>query len=199
MKISIIAASHRQKSQSKRVSDIIQLRLKELYQNLNGFSLDLGEVSLPLWTPDKKNGEGVWGDTWKKISNNLNESDGFIFIVPEYGGMATPCAKNLFLLCGDGELSHKPSLIVSVSSGNGGAYPISELRSFSYKNTHIMWIPENIIIRNVEEYNPGNHGEVIPEWLDKRIDYTLELILAYSYKMRSLRKLINKKEFGNGM
>ena len=42
MKISIIAASHRQKSESKRVSDIIQARLKELYQSLDCFSLDLG-------------------------------------------------------------------------------------------------------------------------------------------------------------
>ena len=48
---------------------------------------------------------------------------------------------NIFLLCGNGEFSHKPGLIVSVSSGNGGAYPIAELRSSSYKNTHIMWIP----------------------------------------------------------
>ena len=199
MKISIIAASHRQKSESKRVSDIIQARLKELNQSLDCFSLDLGASSLPLWTPDKKNGEGVWGDTWIEISNNLKQSDGFIFIVPEYGGMATPSAKNLFLLCGEGELAHKPSLIVSVSSGNGGAYPIADLRSFSYKNTHIMWIPENIIIRNVEEYNPGNHGKAIPEWLDKRIDYTLELILAYSSNMKPLRKLINRKDFGNGM
>ena len=62
-----------------------------------------------------------------------------------------------------------------------------------------MWIPENIIIRNVEEYNPGDHGAAIPEWLDKRIDYTLELILAYSSNMKPLRKLINRKDFGNGM
>ena len=199
MKISIIAASHREKSESKRVSDIIQLRLKELSQNLDCFSLDLAESSLPLWSPEKKNGNGVWGDTWKKISNNLIQSDGFIFIVPEYGGMATPSAKNLFLLCGEGELAHKPSLIVSVSSGNGGAYPIADLRSFSYKNTHIMWIPENIIIRNVDQFNPGSHGKVIPEWLDNRIEYTLRLLLAYSINMEPLRNIINRKDFGNGM
>ena len=96
-------------------------------------------------------------------------------VVPEYGGMATPIAKNLFLLCDDGELFHKPGLIVSVSSGNGGAYPITELRSSSYKNTHIMWIPENIIIRNVEDYLPGSHGKLMPEWIDNRVDYCLKL------------------------
>ena len=199
MKISVIAASHRQGSQSKRISDILQSRLKELYLNLDTFSLDLGESALPLWSPDKKNGKGVWGDTWKRISNNLTQSDGFVFIVPEYGGMATPSSKNLFLLCGEGELTHKPALIVSVSSGNGGAYPIADLRSFSYKNTHIMWIPENIIIRNVESYNPGAQRETIPEWLDNRIDYTLNLLIAYASNMKPLRKQINRKDFGNGM
>ena len=113
--------------------------------------------------------------------------------------MATPAAKNIFLLCGSGEFAHKPGLIVSVSSGNGGAYPISELRMSSYKNTHIMWIPENIIIRNVEEFNPGSHGDNIPEWLDNRIDYVLKLLLAYASNMKPLRRIINRKDFGNGM
>jgi NAD(P)H-dependent FMN reductase len=199
MKISIIAASHRQKSQSGRISEFLQSTLIKLEPNLDLFSLDLGQTVLPLWSPEKKDGNGIWGDTWKNISGSLNESDGFIFVVPEYGGMASPSAKNLFLLCGEGELTHKPALIVSVSSGNGGAYPIADLRSFSYKNTHIMWIPENIIIRNVEQYNPGSHGKIIPEWLDSRIDYILKLLLAYSLNMQSLRDLINRKDFGNGM
>ena len=199
MKISIISASHRKASQSERVANIISSRVKSAKPSANLFNLDLSESNLPLWSPDKKNGSGIWGKTWKNISNELNDSDGFIFVVPEYGGMATPQSKNFFLLCGEGELAHKPGLIVSVSSGNGGAYPVADLRSFSYKNTHIMWIPENIIIRNVEEYNPGEHGSSIPEWLDNRIDYTLELLLAYSLNMQSLRKLINRKEFGNGM
>tara|TARA_B100000242_G_C42880862_1_gene408716 strand:+ start:57 stop:656 length:600 start_codon:yes stop_codon:yes gene_type:complete len=199
MKISIITASHRHNSQSKKVSEFIFQNLLRLHSNLDLFSIDLAESSLPLWSPDKKNGEGIWGETWNSISENFNNSDGFILIVPEYGGMATPAAKNLFLLCGNGEFSHKPGLIVSVSSGNGGAYPIAELRSFSYKNTHIMWIPENIIIRNVEEFNPGSHGENIPDWLDRRIDYVLNLLLAYASNMKPLREKVNRKDFGNGM
>ena len=199
MKISIISASHRKESESERIANFIGSKIKSNKPSINLFNLDLSVSNLPLWSPDKKNGSGIWGEKWKNISNELKQSDGFIFVVPEYGGMATPNSKNIFLLCGDGELAHKPGLIVSVSSGNGGAYPIADLRSFSYKNTHIMWIPENIIIRNVQEYNPGNHGSSIPEWLDNRIDYTLEILLAYSLNMRPLRELINRKEFGNGM
>ena len=199
MKISIISASHRTNSQSKKISDILLNNLLNIKSDLDMYVIDLGEKPLPLWSPDKKIGKGFWGSAWNSISDNLKESDGFILIVPEYGGMATPAAKNVFLLCGNGEFAHKPGLIVSVSSGNGGAYPIAELRMSSYKNTHIMWIPENIIIRNVEEFNPGAHGDNIPEWLDDRINYVLKLLLAYALNMKPLRAIINRKDFGNGM
>ena len=199
MRISIISASHRTNSQSKRISYLLHNNLLNINPGLEIFSLDLADSSLPLWSPDKKKGMGVWGETWISISKNLDNSDGFILVVPEYGGMATPSAKNIFLLCGNGEFSHKPGLIVSISSGNGGAYPIAELRSSSYKNTHIMWIPENIIIRNVNEFNPGSHGKNIPDWLDDRIDYALNMLIAYASYMKPLRKMINRKDFGNGM
>ena len=199
MKISIISTSHRTNSQSKRISDLLNNNILNIQKDVKIFSLDLASSSLPLWSPEKKNGIGIWGDRWNSISKNFDSSDGFILVVPEYGGMATPSSKNLFLLCGNGELSHKPGLIVSVSSGNGGAYPIAELRSFSYKNTHIMWIPENIIIRNVEEFNPGFHGKNIPLRLDDRVHYVLNLFLAYATNMKPLRQIVNRKEFGNGM
>ena len=199
MKISIISASHRTDSQSKKILDLLHNNLLNIKSGLEIYSLDLADKLLPLWSPDKKKGKGVWGDTWTTISDNFNKSDGFILVVPEYGGMTTPVAKNIFLLCDNGELAHKPGLIVSVSSGNGGAYPIAELRMSSYKNTHIMWIPENIIIRNVEEFNPGAHGDNIPEWLDDRIDYVLKLLLAYASNMKPLREIVNRKDFGNGM
>ena len=199
MKISIISASHRKNSQSKKISNFIEKDLLNLNSYLDIFSIDLADSSLPLWSPDKKNGKGIWGETWDTISKNFYNSDGFILVVPEYGGMATPAAKNIFLLCGNGEFAHKPGLIISVSSGNGGSYPISELRSSSYKNTHLMWIPENIIIRNVEEFNPGSHGKNIPNWLDDRIIYVLNLLLAYASNMKPLRTIINRKDFGNGM
>ena len=199
MKISIISASHRKNSQSKKISIFLQDNLIKIDSKLDTNILDLADAALPLWSPDKKDGIGVWGDTWISISNSLNMSDGFILVVPEYGGMATPAAKNIFLLCGNGEFAHKPGLIVSISSGNGGAYPISELRSSSYKNTHLMWIPENIIIRNVEEFNPGTHGGNIPNWLDDRIDYVLKLFLTYASNMKPIREIVNRKDFGNGM
>ena len=49
------------------------------------------------------------------------------------------------------------------------------------------------------KFNPGSHGDNIPEWLDDRIDYVLKILLVYASNMKPLRELINRKDFGNGM
>ena len=197
MNISIISASHRKNSQSNRVALILEKLLQEKFKNIKTFNFDLFKLNLPMWSEEEieENRKLLFDE----FSGKLLKSDGFIFVIPEYGGMATPISKNFFLHCNKGELSHKPALLVSISSGNGGSYPISELRSSSYKNRHILWIPENIIIRNVVHFNPRNHGNLIPEWLDKRIDYVLNLLIEYSKCLQPISKLINRKDFGNGM
>ena len=197
MNISIISASHRKNSQSNRIALILEKLLQEKFKNIKIFNFDLFKLNLPMWSEEEiEENRKLF---FNEFSSKLLKSDGFIFVIPEYGGMATPISKNFFLHCNKGELSHKPALVVSISSGNGGSYPISELRSSSYKNRHILWIPENIIIRNVEHFDPGNHGNLIPEWLDKRIDYVLNLLIEYSKCLRPVSKLINRKDFGNGM
>ena len=199
MKISLISTSHREKSQSARISKILKEVILKIDNRINCYNLDMYESKIPLWTADRNEDVKFWENEFKTISNELKTSDGFIVVVPEYGGMATPNSKNLFLTFNKGEFFHKPGLIVSISSGNGGSYPISDLRSSSYKNSHINWIPENIIIKNVEHFDPGNHGNLIPAWLDKRIDYVLNLLIEYSKCLRPVGKLINRKDFGNGM
>ena len=199
MKISLISTSHQKNSQSKRVLKIIKNIILKINSKIKCYEIDVFELNIPLWTSEKKENPKFWENDVKKISDDLALSDGFIFIVPEYGGMATPSAKNFFLVFNNGELFHKPGLIVSISSGSGGAYPISELRSSSYKNTHIMWIPENIIIRNVEQFNPGNHGILIPNWIDERIKYSCNLLIKYAEYLKPIQKFINRKEFSNGM
>ncbi len=199
MKLSIISTSQQKNSQSKRISEIFKNIILEMDNKIECFNLDMFENKIPLWTSEKGEELSFWKDHQDKISNHLKASDGFIFIVPEYGGMASPSAKNFFLVFNNGELFHKPGLIVSISSGNGGAYPISELRSSSYKNTHVLWIPENIIIRNVNQFLPGKHGDLIPGWMDDRIKYSLNLLIKYSEYLKPIQKYINRKDFANGM
>ena len=199
MKISIISTSHREKSESHRISKIIKQVISKIDSSIKCFYLNMYDKKIPLWGGEKKNNLKFWNVEFGNISTSLSSSDGFIIVVPEYGGMATPNAKNFFLLFNNGELFHKPGLIISISSGNGGAYPISELRSSSYKNSHILWIPENVIIRNVEQFLPGDHGDLIPNWLDKRIEYSCNLLIKYAGYLKPIQKVINRKDFGNGM
>ena len=199
MKISIISTSHRKNSQSSRIAKILKENLEENHSKFKFYYLDMFEAKIPLWTSERDERNIFWNKDFKKISLELENSDGFIIIVPEYGGMASPNSKNLFLIFNKGEFFHKPGLIVSISSGNGGSYPISDLRSSSYKNSHINWIPENIIIRNVEQYLPNAHGELIPEWIDRRINYACNLLLKYSEYLKPIQKTINRKDFANGM
>ena len=199
MKLSIISTSHRKNSESKRVADSLKKYIYDIDKMIECFILDMFESEIPLWTTEKKQNAKFWDNRYNKISKELDTSDGFLMVVPEYGGMSAPNSKNFFLLFNNGELFHKPGLIVSISSGNGGAYPISELRSSSYKNSHIMWIPENIIIRNVNQFSPGKHGELIPSWMDNRIEYSLNLLIKYSEYLKPIQKCVNRKDFANGM
>ena len=73
MKISIISASHRKNSQSKKVANFLLDNLSNIDSELNTFVVDLVDVALPLWSAEKKEGNGIWGDTWNSISKNFRK------------------------------------------------------------------------------------------------------------------------------
>ena len=110
--------------------------------------------------------------------------------------------KNFFLLPNTISMAHKPALIVSVSEGFGGSYPINELRISSYKNTHICYIPQHIIIRKVklclnEEETADNDFDKL---IRPRIDYSIQLLGHYCKAFISLRKTdFNFNQFPFGM
>ena len=97
MKISLISTSHQQNSESSRVRKIFEKQIIKQKKDLNTFDLDFSEEDFYFWYSDNKNSS--WKEKWQKISEELKNSQGFIFVVPEYGGMATPIAKNFFLIC----------------------------------------------------------------------------------------------------
>ena len=179
----VIVGSSRAQAESRRVGLAIceEYSQSTLISQISMLSFD--EHSLPWWNEEKENLSHPWDRIWQPISRRLRKADAFIVICPEWGGMATPELKNFFLLCEDGELAHKPGLIVAVSAGEGGAYPISELRMSSYKNTFLLWIPEHIIIRHVEDtgdfFSCPRSGE--------RLQYSIELLIQYSRSLHEVR------------
>ena len=111
--------------------------------------------------------------------------------------------KNFFLMWGNNELAHKPALIVAVSSGVGGAYPVAELRMSSYKNNRICYIPEQLIIRDVENVL-NDSGENDPEsdpYYRERTEFALNMLHQYASALQSVRSSegIYNPKFKNGM
>jgi NAD(P)H-dependent FMN reductase len=116
--------------------------------------------------------------------------------------MVPPALKNFFLLCGTDLLAHKPGLIVTVSAGTGGSYPVTELRTSSYKNTRLCYIPDHVIVRNVGHMLQGNQAaDEHDAALRERIDYSLRVLVEYAKALRLVREsgVIDLKAFPYGM
>ncbi len=136
----------------------------------------------------------------------LIEADGFIVISPEWNGMVPSVLKNLFLLYSTDVFAHKPGLIASISAGVGGSYPITELRTSSYKNSRICYLPEHLIFRHVtsifndsDDY-PDDNDESTQSYMSERTDYCLDLLLSYSAALKTVRAdVLQNPKFGNGM
>ncbi|KAF0250560.1 MAG: acyl-carrier-protein phosphodiesterase [bacterium] len=202
MKISIVTGSHRKDSQSAKVGKHLQKRLLALDLCENVYLLDLGNHDIPFWDEGIWQGEEKWQRVWKPIEKELDESDAFIFVSPEWSGMVPAKLKNFFLLTPPNVVGHKPALIVAVSAATGGSFPVGELRVSSYKNNRICYIPEHIIVRNVAEVlneaeDLNNKSDV---YLRGRIDFTLSLLKQYAIALKSVRENeIDYKKYPFGM
>jgi NAD(P)H-dependent FMN reductase len=204
MKISIISGSHRKASQSEKVARFIQQTLED--QNIcdKTWLFRLAENPLPLWDESIWEGTPDWKQKLDPISSELASSDGFVVISPEWHGQVPSGLKNFFLMWGKGELAHKPALIVTVSSGDGGAYPVAELRMSSYKNNRICYIPEQIIVRNVESVlneDPQQNNPQADAYFRERIGYALNILAAYVQALVQVRAsgATDLGKFKNGM
>jgi len=197
MNITIVSGSQRSQSQSLTVAHYLESIAQAHFEKTD--VIDLHELNLPLWN------EGVWQkteewDQWTPIAESLKQSDAFIFITPEWHGMATPALKNFLMLTTDNELAHKPVLLVSVSASINGVYPISELRLSGSKNNHACFLPDHLIFRNIE-------GLISKDFqcedadLHQRSQYTLDLLANYARALAPVHRdmLEAGKPFRYGM
>lgn len=200
MHIAVIVGSQQKQSQSAKVGGFIAHRVGPLGLG-TAWTLDLGKTPLPFYDGETQ-GTDAYKAQWAPIAQQLTAADAAVVITPEWGGMATPAIKNFFLLCGH-TLAHKPALIVTVSSGRGGVYPISELRSSSYKNTYVNFIPEHIIVRDAQQMlNSATSSEHADDkYLHGRIDYALKVLAAYADGAKRLREsgVLDLKTYPFGM
>jgi len=204
MKISIISGSHRNPSQSEKIAHHIESVLKYTYSDIDPFVYSLANNPLPLWEQSIWESDPTWNQRLAPLKEQFNNSDAFIIITPEWHGQVPSGLKNLFLMFNRFEMGHKPALIISVSSGSGGAYPVAELRMSSYKNNRLCYIPEHLIVRYVEKVfnkNAKDNDEKSDLYYKARLDWCLKILIGYGKALKIMRHEtdIHHGEFSNGM
>lgn len=188
MRIAIIVGSHRLGSESTRVGAFLAAALHRLDATVDVDTIDLAGNPIPLWDASAWQPDSTLAAAWKPFRDRLRKADGLVVITPEWAGTVPPGVKNLLLLAGAKEVGHKPGLIVAVSSGRGGAYPVAELRVSGTKNNRLLWIPEQVLVQDVGEVLHGSEPAGDRDaWLRRRIDFALGILLAYTKALGPLR------------
>ncbi|MCG9711492.1 NAD(P)H-dependent oxidoreductase [Shewanella insulae] len=184
MKLLIVSASQRPASQSARIAGYLS-------EHANQFSdiqhIELCRYDLPFWDGDI-NGAALKASDWHRIAPLVEQSDALILITPEWGGMASPMLKNFLLLCDNQATAHKPALLVAVSSGISGAYPIAELKMNALKNNKLVPTPDHLIIRNVEQVLGDGEIDAREQGLRERIGYSLHMLGQYADALGAIRQ-----------
>ncbi len=190
LQIAIICGSQRKRSQSAKVARFVQTLLSQKGDAQSAL-IDLGEAPLRLWTDDPSEQE-LLKRTWHPISETLKTSEALIMITPEWNGMVPPALKNFFLYCTEHEIADKAALIVGVSSGRGGSVPAAELRVSSYKDTHLCYIPEQVIVSHVTgvlnsppDGPPESEGDA---YIRYRLSYGIDILMEYAKALALVRK-----------
>lgn len=182
MNIVIISGSTRPNSQSVKVAGVLQ---RKLVGKAEVELLDLAEHKLPLYDDGKH-------QSWADLSTRLQAADGCIWVVPEWNGSAGPGIMN-FLAYLKQELNHKPVLLVGVSSGIGGAYPLAQLRAFGAKNSRAVFVPEALRFMHVKELFNGpepDQENATDVTMHQRADYALTVLLAYATALQTVRNQV---------
>ena len=200
MKIVLISGSSRADSQSLKITQWLQNQLKK--QDIETEVVDLQKYALPL----------VHEDIWQDVAENkaavalrseFDSADGFVVVSPEWHGMAAPALKNMFVYVNK-TMAHKPALLATVSAVPGGSYPIAELRMSSYKNSYLNYIPEQLVIRDVNGiFNSDeiDEDENPDQYMKKRAVHSLKLLVEYSKALQLVRQsgAPDYKTYPNGM
>ena len=203
MKITVICGSHRKEAQSLKVAKYIQRTLADGICD-EAALVSLADNPLPLWDMGVWEGDAKWPPLLDPIRAELQSSDGFVVVTPEWHGQVPAGLKNFFLLFGKNELGHKPAMIVAVSSADGGAYPVAELRMSSYKNNRICYLPEHLIVRNVESVlneDAENNNADADRYFRERSLYALNILKQYALALAQVRAsgATDLSQFKNGM
>lgn len=195
MNIVVVSGSSRPQNQSVKVARWAEAKLQA--KGAKTFLADLHEHKLPTQTDLdvlKLRAAPESLKAWEPLRPHVQQADGFLFVVPEWNGMAPPAIMNFLLHAAADEtkpLAHKPVMLWGVSSTKyGGAYPLAQLHSFGMKNALGFYTPNHVVIRSVKdlfnglEPTPGNKED---EYLQTRAKHSLDVLVQYAGALTPMR------------
>ena len=209
MNILLVSSSQRDNSKSLEVSKYIQANLLNEMEGIKSSILNLSQYPFLL------DHYGTGRDDLISLNNNKEEvlgrlyaCDAVIFIVPEWGGMVPPALVNLLLLSANGSanglpLGHKPAFAIGISASGGGSNPISLLKGYAAKNSHLTWLPLHAIIQNVDDFLKQAWAPTLDNrysQVQSRLQVGLKSLTIYANQLACVRdelvKLSQKHPFG---
>lgn len=168
MKISIIVASNNKNLELAHQLNKIAIEMGQQTQ-----IIDLIEEDLPLYTPKIQAQSGI-PDKVQSLSQTLINTEGMIFVAPEYNGGIPPILTNAIAwlsVSGDDWrrcFNSKPAMIAT-HSGGGGQYVLLAMRSqLSYIGMNV--VGRQIITNYQKSLNLDSAREVISQLVAMKIN-----------------------------
>ncbi|WP_448548535.1 NAD(P)H-dependent oxidoreductase [Thalassotalea fusca] len=196
MKILIVSGSQRKGSKSAELAHAIKENVISGMENVESSVLDLSTYPYLLdHYSHSRDNDAALQSSKEQVLAELYGCDGIVVVSPEWGGMLPPALVNLFLLTANGSagglpLGHKPAFAVGVSASGGGSNPVSLMKAYTAKNSHLVWLPLHAIIQNVEDFlshawTPTPRGRITQ--VQSRIEVGLESLLIYAKTLSGVR------------
>jgi len=203
LKILVVSSSQRNESKSFDVAKYIQNNILDTMQGIDSSILDLSQYPFLLdhygisreHAPQEGSSASLESNK-DDVLSQLYACDAVVFIAPEWGGMIPPALVNLLLLTANGSanglpLGHKPAFAVGVSASGGGSNPISLLKGYAAKNSHLTWLPLHAIVQNVDDFlaSPWEpQSESRFSQVQSRLFVGLKSLTIYAKQLSSVRE-----------
>ncbi|QBG34432.1 NADPH-dependent oxidoreductase [Litorilituus sediminis] len=197
LNILLVNASQRNQANSALLARYIQKHTLLDKDNITSSILDLSDYSALLghYGFDDEDKSQVEIEK-QQVLAKLYQCDAVVFITPEWGGMIPPALVNLLLLTANGSagglpLGHKPAMAIGVSTSAGGSNPVTLLKAYSAKNSHLVWLPLHAIIHNVEDFlqcpwTPNEQDRL--SQLQSRVNIGIESLVIYAEQLKPVRE-----------
>ena len=190
LKLLIISGSTQESGQSLKVACYLEAYLK--HNGISSSVVDAHVLDLPLIGVQK---DSAWHKRWQPVEERMAEADGVILVSPEYNGGPSPAILNIMLYVSD-QLAHKPVLLVGVSAGRGGAYPLMALRQLGFKDPTYVVIPEGVIVSHVHkllndhDFERSESLESDDAEIRRRLSEASRMLLAYARALKGMGQLL---------